>query len=186
MCKALKSFRMTYGGLIVSYNYFQTHIIYGCLFHHRKSLERIWLEVDDLETDLDEDGKVESFAEFSALQHLYINLELLTGANHEDGLIRDLSDMLPLETLETLHLWGCSTQDIDWGFEKMEILVHRTKFKFLCIHAETQFPLHTPENVCRLEKVLQDVGISFKIMILSKGDSWEYIESLWPLHPECE
>jgi hypothetical protein len=187
-CKALQSFRLGYGGAMVSGDDFYPRALVESLKkRHTKSLERLWVEVDcDGPVDGD-DMLIGSLAEFTALNRLHIRLPDLLDFHQRGQAPRNaLKDVLP-PSLTILYLSWCERAQLQYLPQQLEDLIQsrresESQLVKLDIQDEGDVPPTDPV-IEQLRDICSAAGINFKFVCVKDMDwatRWEYRLSTWP------
>lgn len=187
-CKALKTFRIIHGGVLISYDDSQPQKLYSSLSLHKSTLEAIWVEHDEQRGDGNNDNDwMGSFVDFSALKFLRIFFPNLVGLNDQCLPERNISDVIP-SSLETLYL------DIDRDsflgvLDDLAEMATSKKFsKLTTLHVDTFDVFKTPEGITKIEwlqEKCQEVGVALHVhdpkeMRKTFEEQIRFQNSLWP------
>ncbi|KAJ5984351.1 hypothetical protein N7481_006450 [Penicillium waksmanii] len=189
-CKALKSFRITHGGVLISYDDSQPRKLYNSLSLHKSTLEAVWFEHDEQGGDGDNDDEwMGSFVDFAALKFLRLYLPNLVGINEQGLPARKISDVIP-SSLETLFL------DIWWDWfidvldDLAEIATSRKFSKIATFHIETcNSKPSSPEEDAKVDWLQQrcrEVGVACHVHDVRTWEDMEGIQLRNSLWPQCE
>lgn len=191
-CKALKSFRLGYGGVMTSDDDFHPRALVRSLERHKTSLERLWVEIDcDMVTEM-EDEPIPSLTEFSVLKHLHIRLpDLLDFHQHGEALPQNqLKDILP-PSLNILYLSWCSRAHLKYLPRQLDEMIQsgrESQLMKLYIEGDGEIE-HTDSLIEQLRDICRAAGIMFEFV--SPQMRWEIrdvrlrtreedYQSMWP------
>ncbi|OKL55942.1 hypothetical protein UA08_08624 [Talaromyces atroroseus] len=186
-CKALRSFRLGYGGVMTSDDDFHPRALVESLKRHKTSLERLWVEIDCEDPIDGEDMLIGSLVEFTALKHLHVRLpDLLNFGHFGEGPPRNaLKDVLP-PSLDTLYLSWCNPVHLQYLPQQLDELIQSRRESQLMkfdIQDEGEVELTDP-LIEQLRDICSAAGIVFKFVSVQDMD-WEareqYRQSTWPL-----
>lgn len=193
-CKALKSFRVGYGGVMVSDDDFYPHALVNCLKrHHKTCLERLWIDVDDcsMVTEV-EDDPIGSLGEFQVLKQLHIRLQdLLDFSWHSQQPPRiQLKDTFP-SSLKILFLSLCQCDHLQHLPQQLEEMIQSRRdlqLGKLYIEVDNAELEHFGPSIVKLRDICAAVGIMFEVislqtrwdMSLETQEQRQHYESMWP------
>ncbi|KAJ5211224.1 hypothetical protein N7491_011044 [Penicillium cf. griseofulvum] len=187
-CKALKTFRLNIGGLMISDG---PDIVSAPLREsislHKSTLEGFWVCGESYQDPDEDDGWMGSFAEFNTLKYLHISVAMLAKLNENFEPTQELVTLLP-PSLETLFLCHCHNELLDWTVDQLERLVNSNCLPHLTsLGLEGWGPseveassLETMRKLGELEKRCADVGLYFATSIGSHRAVPSHFVSLWP------
>lgn len=159
-CQALKRFRITYGGALISFDEIDMPALYRSLQLHKATLESVCFCLNNEEIS---DGSLGSLADFTALKTLHVPISQLTRLGDDPMRRRELKDFLP-PSLEKLYLCECFPIDLGWISNQLEDLINLSvlpNLMHLCVEA---YYINDPRNEQprrRLENRCKDAGIIF-------------------------
>jgi hypothetical protein len=187
-CKALKTFRLNIGGLMISDG---PDIVSAPLREsislHKSTLEGFWVCGESYQDPDEDDGWMGSFADFNTLKYLHISVAMLAKLNENFEPTQEFTTLLP-PSLETLFLCHCHNELLDWTVDQLERLVTSNCLpRLTSLGLEGWGPseveessLETMRKLGELEKRCADIGLYFATSIGSHRAVPSHFVSLWP------
>ncbi|KAJ5793955.1 hypothetical protein N7457_000554 [Penicillium paradoxum] len=187
-CKALKTFRLTIGGPLVSDGPdFIAAPLRKSLSLHKTTLEGLWICGEALSPSEGNGGLMGSFVDFSALKYLHISLKMLVESDRIES-THDLVSFLP-PSLETLYLCYCHGQLFPWAIDQMQSLVDSKSLTRLTLlglegyessRGDYDVSLDFTLKLGALSDRCEEAGILFEAVLEGDSMSTSQFFSLWP------
>lgn len=183
-CQALRRFRISCGGALVSDGEFDARAIHQSLQLHKTTLESVWICLNN-EENVD-NSEVGSFAEFAALKTLHVNVSLLGLVAFDESMgSRQLTYLLP-PSLENLFLCDCSSLYISETCKQLEDLINlgvvpnlmRLGLQSGCIH----YSLRRQQEFEPLKHRCKEAGIDFNVHGEDCAELGDKMGFDWPFH----
>jgi hypothetical protein len=181
-CQALRRFRITCGGALVSDGEFDTRAIHQSLQLHKTTLESVWICLNNEENV--EDSEVGSFAEFAALKTPHVSVSLLGLIAFDESMgSRQLTYLLP-PSLENLFLCDCLPLYISETCKQLEDLINLGVVPNLMrLGLQSEGIYHSPRRQQDFEPLkhrCKEAGIVFNVYGADCAELGDKIGFDWP------